>query len=134
MNWITLFLVMSAFGCEHPWVKQGEWTRDEIDAWREEKAALPKPEAQVVSHLEVSASPKKLNKAPEVAVGPPPKVDLNHSTMDELVTLPGVGPATAERIINYRTKRPFKKTSDLRRVKGIGPKTYQKLEPLVRVD
>lgn len=62
------------------------------------------------------------------------RIDLNHATQAELETLPGVGPATAKKIIAYRERRPFKRTAQLQNVRGIGSKTYRKLAPLVTVD
>jgi competence ComEA-like helix-hairpin-helix protein len=64
-----------------------------------------------------------------VAVSPRP-VDLNLATLEELQTLPGIGPKLAERIIAHR---PFKTLADLDRVPGIGSATITRLEPLVRV-
>lgn len=60
-------------------------------------------------------------------------VDLNSATMSDLIRLPGVGPALARRILDYRAKRPFERSSDLQRVKGIGPAKYAKLQPLIRM-
>jgi len=49
--------------------------------------------------------------------------------------LPGIGPSRAKAILELRTKLSgFKKVEDLMRVKGIGRKTYRKLEPLLRLD
>ncbi len=56
------------------------------------------------------------------------KVDINHASVVELETLPGVGPAMAARII---AGRPYSKVEDLKRVKGIGDKTLEKLQPFV---
>ena len=47
--------------------------------------------------------------------------------MDELELLPGVGPAKARRILAYRQRHPFRTVAELARVKGIGPKTVQRL-------
>lgn len=59
-------------------------------------------------------------------------VNLNTATLDQLMTLPGVGQKTAERIIEYRTKSGgFKKIEELMNVKGIGEKSFLKLRPLV---
>jgi competence ComEA-like helix-hairpin-helix protein len=62
---------------------------------------------------------------------PPPLllVDLNRASVDELDLLPGVGPAIAQRIVNERSKTPFRTVDDLRRVPGIGPKTLEKIRP-----
>ena len=59
-------------------------------------------------------------------------VNLNTATIDQLASLPGVGPKTAERILEYRTKNGgFKKIEELMNVKGIGEKSFLKIKPLV---
>ncbi len=60
-------------------------------------------------------------------------VNINTATQLELAFLPGVGEATAERIVQYRKAHPFEKPIHLTRVKGIGSKTYKKMEPYVVV-
>ncbi|MGB3974962.1 MAG: ComEA family DNA-binding protein [bacterium] len=60
------------------------------------------------------------------------KVNINSSNIDELVRLPGVGPATALRILEYRQAHgPFKEASDLLKIKGIGPKTFARISDQV---
>ena len=52
----------------------------------------------------------------------------------QLDSLPGVGKATAERIVEYRQKNgSFKKIEELMNVKGIGEKTFLNLKPLIVV-
>ncbi len=61
-------------------------------------------------------------------------VNLNTATAKQLETLPGVGPATAARILEYREKNGrFKKIEDLMNVRGIGEKTFLTLKPLIVV-
>ena len=64
----------------------------------------------------------------------PAPLNLNAATEAQLEALPGIGAATAGRIIEYRKKNGgFKKVEDLMNVKGIGEKSFLKLKPLVAV-
>jgi competence protein ComEA len=63
-----------------------------------------------------------------------PLVNLNTATAADLAKLPGIGPAVAARILEYRQKNgAFKKIEELMNVKGIGEKMFLKLKPLVTV-
>ena len=62
------------------------------------------------------------------------KLNLNTASEDQLMLLPTVGPSKAERIVTWRKKNGgFKRTADLRHVKGFGYKTYKRLEPFLDV-
>lgn len=59
-------------------------------------------------------------------------VDVNTATMAQLETLPGIGPATARRIVDYRQQNSgFKRLEELMNVRGIGEVNFLKLKPLV---
>lgn len=61
-------------------------------------------------------------------------LNLNTATVAQLETLPGIGKATADRIIEYRQKiGGFKKIEELMNVRGIGEKSFLKLKPLITV-
>ncbi|MGW2558834.1 helix-hairpin-helix domain-containing protein [Streptomyces sp. NPDC001514] len=64
------------------------------------------------------------------AMGP---VSLNSATVEQLDTLPGVGPVLAQHIVDYRTEHGgFRSVDELREVKGIGDRRFADLQTLVR--
>jgi competence protein ComEA len=63
-------------------------------------------------------------------VSPPARLNVNTANDYELAMLPGIGPATAAAIIDWRaTHGPFRSLEDLEQVKGIGPKTIEAIRP-----
>lgn len=75
--------------------------------------------------------------APPVAGGaaaPGAPINLNSATLEQLDTLPGVGPVLAQRILDWRSEHgSFGSTDELREVSGIGEATFADIKPLVRV-
>ena len=73
---------------------------------------------------------------PQQSSGQPaaPALNLNTATQADLEKLPGVGAATAKQILEYRQKNNgFKKIEELMNIKGIGEKSFLKLNQLVTV-
>lgn len=72
--------------------------------------------------------------APKAAGAGEGRLDLNTATAGELETLPGIGPVTAAAIVAWRDEHgQFRAVTELQEISGIGPKTFAKLEPHVRV-
>lgn len=66
-------------------------------------------------------------------VGAAAPVSLNTATVDQLDTLPGVGPVLAQHILDYRTQHGgFRSVDELREVNGIGDRRFADLRNLVR--
>jgi competence protein ComEA len=58
------------------------------------------------------------------------KIDINQADWPEFALLPNVGEVLAKRIVADREARgPFRDWNDLRRVRGIGPKTFEQIKP-----
>ena len=61
-------------------------------------------------------------------------LDLNRAGVSELTRLPGIGPALATRIVEYRKRHgPFHTVEELEAVKGIGPAKLSRLTPYLKV-
>lgn len=65
----------------------------------------------------------------------PVRLDPNSASAALLQRLPGIGPALAGRVIDYRTMHgPFSRPQDLMRVSGIGPRIFERISPYIVID
>jgi competence protein ComEA len=88
--------------------------------------------AQTAGPQSTATPPAKTTGKAETTAATP--VNLNTAKVADLEKLPGVGPAMAARIVEYREKNGgFKKVEELMNVKGIGEKAFLKLKALVLV-
>ena len=63
-----------------------------------------------------------------------PGIDLNTATLEQLITLPGIGPVKAQAIVDYREGTgQFQSIEEVTEVRGIGPATYEGIRDLIRV-
>lgn len=62
-----------------------------------------------------------------------PRVDLNQASVEELMSLPGVGAAKAQAIVEHRRTAPFRKPEELLQVRGIGDSIYAGLRDRITV-
>ncbi|MGA2491049.1 MAG: ComEA family DNA-binding protein [Anaerolineales bacterium] len=62
------------------------------------------------------------------------RVNINTATVDDLDTLPGIGPTTAQAIVDYRLQHgPFQVIQDIQNVPGIGPATFAQIQNYINV-
>jgi competence protein ComEA len=82
---------------------------------------------------------RKGEAAPPPPGGSPPdgvtgKININTASVEKLDKLPGIGPAIASAIVDYRTQNgPFKTIEDINAVKGIGDALFEKIKDQITV-
>jgi competence protein ComEA len=88
-------------------------------------AVGPSPVSLLSDNPSTAAVPKRSHKG---------LIDLNRATEQDFDALPGIGPRLAERIMEYRQSvGVFHSLDELRTVKGIGKKKFERIRPLVTV-
>ncbi len=82
----------------------------------------------------VGASKYSGGKAVAKKVSPDNPLDVNRATLAQLDTLPGIGPVTAQRIIDYRIKvGRINSLDELKKISGLGGLKFEEIKPLLRV-
>ena len=80
------------------------------------------------------ASPVMVTPGVEVITNTTELININTASQAELESLPGIGPTTAQKIIEYRDANgPFVAAEDIINVSGIGPGTYERIKDLITV-
>lgn len=67
-------------------------------------------------------------------ISPDNPLDINRATLAQLDTLPGIGPVTAQRIIDYRVKvGRINALDELKKISGLGGSKFEEIKPLLRI-
>lgn len=82
-----------------------------------------------------SSSTTASNNSGSASPGAGGVINLNTATLEQLDSLPGIGPAIAQRIIDYRDSvGSFSSSDEITQVSGIGTATFDKIKPLITVN
>ena len=91
----------------------------------------------LVAALLVISAPllaQRAAKPPAAAAVSTEVVNLNSATAAQIAALPGIGPKTADLVVQYRTKNgPFKKIEEIMNVRGVGEKSFLKIKDRLSV-
>ena len=110
-------------------------------AWSERRLHPPLPTPEALARILPPGDPRPAlyaaglaaRRERELATGAPTPLDPNAADRPSWDRLPGIGPRTAEAILEHRTARgPFHSPEDLLEVRGIGPVTLAKIRPWLR--
>lgn len=110
---------------DQPGIYEVEWDADietiieKAGGIKDEADLSTIPLSSIVANESVIVIPKKSERE---------KISINSATLEELDTLPGIGPAIAQRIIDYRRHSPFSSLDELKEVNGIGDKIFEKIK------
>ncbi|MCP9291426.1 phospholipase D-like domain-containing protein [Gracilimonas sediminicola] len=131
---LNKMLLEKGFGTTSVYYRQNE---DSVSAFKRYQESARTKDEGLWKH------PKKIGsktlRADEVDTGSPTNVmyPININTADEatLQLLPGIGPAYSKRIVQYRLENgSFKSVDEITNIRGIGPKTLQKLRPIITLE
>ena len=110
----------------------GPVTLERLRPWVFVSANPPAPLAQAKLPLAVEPSKRASAKVNKLTPQDTP-IDVNAADSGTLMRIPGIGPVLSQRIIDERGRKAFATVEELRRVRGIGPKTLDRIRPFVVV-
>lgn len=141
---IVLLIIVSIFSTKYYFeqnnllcTQNNEWekTQEELHAKLNESENQKNILLQEINNIKTSAvtvaSTTKSDSSNDESIQ---KININTATTDELDKLPGIGPVYAERIVEYRNiNNNFKSLEEIKNIKGIGEKTFEKFKDLISI-
>jgi competence protein ComEA len=130
---LRLAILLFLLGTIGTLVRTAEKHSPEVERWLHEQTSPARADTASVADPEPTADPDSLpvEVVAETGSGPPASgsgIDPSTASLAALRTLPGVGPVLAARIIEDRVRNgPYRTPDDLRRVKGIGEATLERI-------
>ena len=133
-----LFLVLAFFvGLCTKYVRTAMEDKPD-DGWRRQREEIYtefQEKAKQVNQEKVVVHEKQHEKSQLTKKSLTGLININKASSEELQLLPRIGPATAKKILNYREANgPFQDISDIKKVKSIGPKTFEKIKEHITVE
>ena len=97
-----------------------------------EQVSVASKKSSTINTEDVDSSVSEIS--PNSSNSTPNKININTASTEELMTLDGIGEATAEKIITYRQEQgSFKSIDEIKEVSGIGDKKYEAIKDFITV-
>jgi comEA protein len=131
-NVIKFLVLLYIAGCIIFFGKKLIFKKEVATSTRDSIVANFQEQANKVDSVYFSEAPLEIDENEDI---PLQKVNLNTATAPELLRIKGIGPVTANKIIEYRNNHgKFNSLEELKNVKGIGDKTLEKIKGEVTIE